>query len=167
MSTQGTAERTEAGTLARDGPVFRFLQPTARFVAEALAMCAVMCTGAFILGFAFFEGAARIGYPKFVQQAPELSIVIMAIFYALAMAVYMKLRGHSLGHNLEMSGITVAVGVVLAGAYWLGVIRPSNVRGVSTLLQLMCFPVCVPMFVLMLLRRDMYTGQAAHHVHPR
>jgi hypothetical protein len=165
MRMQGTAERQQTGTLARDGPILRVVRPAGRFVAEALAMCAVMCMGAFILGFAFFEGAARLGYPSLVPQAPELAIVIIAIFYALAMAVYMRLRGHGLGHNLEMSGVTVAVGVVLAIAYWLGAIPQSSVKGWYTLLPLMCFPVCLPMVVLMVLHRDMYTGRAGHHGH--
>jgi hypothetical protein len=80
----------------------------------------------------------------------------MAIFYALAMAIYMKLRGLSLGHNLEMSGVTVAVGVVLAGAYWLGVIQPSSVRELRT----------SPAHVLPRLPADVRTDASPpHHVH--
>jgi hypothetical protein len=146
-------------------PAVAFIRPAGRFVLELVAMCGAMCGGALILGFAFFEGAARIGYPNLVGQAPAASILILTVFYALAMAIYMGVRGHGLRHNLEMSGVTVAAGGMLAVAYLIGVIPASRVHGWSSLLPIMCAPLCLPMFLLMLIQRDMYTGRSSHHAH--
>ena len=128
-------------------------------------MCGAMCGGAFILGFAFFEGAARIGYPNLVTQAPEASILTMGIFYTLAMAVYMQVRGHGLVHNAQMSAVTLAAAGVVAIAYWAAVIPASSVHSWISLPKIMCAPLCLPMFVLMFLQRDMYTGGAHHNAH--
>lgn len=124
-----------------------------------------MCGGALIFGFAFFEGAAWIGYPNLVAQAPAVSILIMAVFYTLAMAVYMQVRGHGVSHNVVMSDVTLVAGGGVALAYSIGIIPASSVHGWSSLLKIMCGPLCLPMFLLMLIQRDMYTGRSAHHAH--
>ena len=94
-----------------------------------------MCGGALIFGFAFFEGAAWIGYPNLVAQAPAVSILIMAVFYTLAMAVYMQVRGHGVSHNVVMSDVTLVAGGGVALAYSIGIIRASSVHGWSSLLR--------------------------------
>jgi hypothetical protein len=57
-----------------------------RFLAELGGMCAVMCAGGMILSLAFFGAAARLGYPNLDRQAPEVSVLIIAVCLSLPMA---------------------------------------------------------------------------------
>ena len=95
--------------------------PTAirRFALHFIEMCVVMCAGGAALDFATFGTAAFAGYPNLVAQAPELSIVVVVANFALAMAIYMGLRGHPVRHTVEMSGSTLVGAIPLIGALWL------------------------------------------------
>src|SRR5512142_3324897 len=81
-------------------PVTRTATPAGRFLSELGGMCAVMCVGGGLLSFASFAAASGLGYPNLVQQAPELSAAIITVLLAVAMAVYMAVRGHGRRHNV-------------------------------------------------------------------
>src|SRR4026207_1910704 len=98
--------------------------PTAirRFSLHFLEMCIVMCAGGAVLNIAVFGAAMFLGYSNLVLQAPELSILIIAVDLTLAMAGYMALRGHATRHNVEMSGSTFVGGILFIGALWAGML---------------------------------------------
>ena len=94
MRTQPVERARTPVAAARKSQFSRTVTPVGRFLAELGGMCAVMCAGGSILCFAFFGIAGGLGYPNLVQQAPELSAVIIAVCLAVPMAVYMAIRGH-------------------------------------------------------------------------
>jgi hypothetical protein len=59
---------------------------------------------------AFFGGAALIGYPDLIAQAPVLSTLVLAINVSLAMGAWMRFRRHSWRPTLEMAGAPMATG---------------------------------------------------------
>jgi hypothetical protein len=150
-------------TAASNGPGSGTVTSVGRFLAELGGMCAVMCAGGGILSFASFQAASWLGYPHLVQQAPELSAVIITAYLAVSMAVYMAVRGHGRRHNLEMTGSTIGVGLVVIGLLWSGAISASGLPGWHSLFMLICGPACLIMIVEMLFSFNMYSGQAPHH----
>jgi hypothetical protein len=130
-----------------------------RFAIHFLEMCVAMCVGGAALSFAVFGLATLVGYPNLVAQAPELSIVIIAGDFSLAMAIYMALRGHAVRHNVEMSGSAVAGAIALIGALWLGMIPRTTFETWLSLAVFVCGPLCLLMLVVMLVRFDHYGGQ--------
>jgi len=146
-------------------PQAGYLRPAGRFVAEFLGMCAVMCVGGQLLSFAFFEGLRSVGYGNLAKQAPELSILAIAIALAVPMTGYMALRGHGWRHNLEMSAGTFAVAILVIGASLLSILSLSTIGRWQILFGLVCGPACVVMFLVMVRGLDMYTGRAGHQAH--
>lgn len=146
-------------------PQAGYLRPFSRFVAEFLGMCAVMCVGGQLLSFAFFEGLRSVGYGNLATQAPELSILAIAIALSVPMTAYMALRGHGWRHNLEMSVGTFAVAILVIGASLLRILSLSSIGRWQILFGLICGPACVVMFLVMLRGLDRYTGRAGHQAH--
>lgn len=144
------------------GSISGLVRPGGRFVAELLGMCAVMCVGGNLVSFAFFEGAKLLGYANLAQQAPELSILAIAVALSLPMMIYMAIRGHGWRHNLVMSAGTFAVAILLIAATWLAFVPPGFFTSWKPVFGLVCGPACAVMFVVMLFSFDMYTGRAAH-----
>lgn len=142
-------------------PIAHVVQPAGRFLAELVAMCAVMCLGGRLLTLVAFQTAAWLGSPQLAMQAPEFSAIVVAACLALPMIAYMAVRGHPHRHNLVMSGTTLAVGVVLAGLLWSGAIRGTFDS--QSLFGLVCAPACLLMIGQMLLSFPMYSGRALHH----
>lgn len=134
-----------------------------RFALHFLEMCVVMCAGGALVNLGVFGAAAWLGFPDLVRRAPELSIVIVAGDLALAMALYMALRGHPVRHNVEMSGSTVLGAIPFIGALWLGLIPQARLDDWPSLFAFMCGPLCVLMFVAMVVRFDHYGGRPGAH----
>ena len=130
-----------------------------RFAAHLMEMCVVMCAGGAVLSFAVFGAAAALGHPDLVARAPELAIAIIAADFAIAMAVYMYLRGHPVRHNVEMSGSTLVGAVPLIGMLWLGWIPQAKFESWPALFLFSCGPLCLLMFAVMLVRFDHYGGR--------
>jgi hypothetical protein len=160
MQTQQAGKTPTSGTAAWKGSIPRTVKPAGRFLAELGGMCAVMCAGGGILSFAAFELAKGLGYPNLVQQSPEFSAFIVTVCLALAMAVYMAVRGHGLRHNLEMTGSTLAVGIVVIGLLWSGAISASGLHTWRDLFSMICGPACLVMIVEMVISFGMYSGRA-------
>ena len=129
------------------------------FLLHYVEMCLAMCVGAVILSVAFFGGAALIGYPDLVLQAPIFSTLVLAINVSLPMVAWMRFRGHEWRPTLEMGGATMALGILLIAAGWLGIIP------VSDLFEWMRSLACPAMLVAMLFRLDLYTRRMSHHGH--
>jgi hypothetical protein len=156
MQAQSTAggHRTQA-----PGSVIRFLRRTGRFLVHFVEMCMAMCVGAIVLSLIFFEGAALLGYTSLPQRFPELSTLVVAFNLSVPMAIWMRIRGHDWRPTLEMSGATMAVGLLLIAAYWAGIIPKGDLLEWQTGLA------CPVMLAVMLVRLDMYGGRAGHHAH--
>lgn len=137
----------------------QFLQPAGRFALHFIEMCVAMCVGAVALSLVFFEGANLIGYPDLPDTHPLLSTFVLAINLSVPMVVWMRFRGMDWRSTLEMSGATMAAGVVLIAAAWLGFI--SNASAFDWLRSMAC-PI---MLAVMLLRFNLYSGRSGHHSH--
>jgi hypothetical protein len=149
------------GSLAAAGahhhPQQSMLSRVWRFLLHYVEMCLAMCIGGIPLNVLFFLGAAQLGYPDLIERFPELSILMIGILLALPMAAWMRFRGHDWRSNLEMSGSTIILAIVLIGAAWIGALPRSGllewIRGLA----------CPVMLIPMLLRLDLYTGHHAAH----
>jgi hypothetical protein len=145
------------GTLARTGPAAPSLTPVGRFVWHFFQMCMVMCAGAVALSVLFFGAAKLLGYTDLDQRAPELTVLVIAINLSLPMAVWMRFMGMAWRPTLEMSGSTMAVGLLLIAAYWLDLVAKSDLIPLQTSLA------CPLMLVVMLFRFRLYSGEHTHH----
>jgi hypothetical protein len=137
----------------------RILRKVGHFVLHYLEMCMACCVGGVTLGFAFFGGAALIGYPDLILQAPVFSTLMLAIIVTVPMVAWMRFRGHEWRPTLEMGGATMGVGIVLIAGGLLGLIP------VSGLFELMASLACPVMLVPMLLRLRLYSGGMDHQTH--
>lgn len=144
-------------TLSAASPL-TFTIAARRFAFHFLEMCAVMCAAGFVLDLAIFSILASLGY-DLVATAPALAIVIIAVDAAIAMAVYMYVRGHPLQHNIEMSGSGVAGIVPLTAMLWLGWIPAASLTSWNRLFTFACGPICLLMFVAMVARFEHYGGR--------
>jgi hypothetical protein len=125
-----------------------------------------MCVGGIALSLAFFQGAALLAYPTFFEQHREISILVLGINWALAMGIYMAVRGHPWRHNLEMSSTAVVVALILIAAYaWFGFALKTNAPGWFGQFLIQCGPTCALMGADMLFRFKHYAGGADHHAH--
>jgi hypothetical protein len=92
---------------------------------------------------------------------PDLALLLLALTLTLPMSAWMLFRGMSWRMTLEMAGAAFGVAVLLiAGA-------ASGVLGQSALgltVGQFCGLSCAAMLGVMLLRLDMYTGRAPHHM---
>jgi hypothetical protein len=123
-------------------------------------MCLPGCLGALILSIAFFGGAALIGYPDLVGQAPVFSTMVLTINFTLPMVAWMSFRHRELRPTLEMAGVSMGLGVVLIAMGLLGLIPLSDIFEWEASL---C---CPAMLVPMLFRHKLYTGGMVHKVPP-
>jgi hypothetical protein len=156
MTTHLNDQRTQESVPARDGAIAGYLKPAGRFVVHLLEMCGVMCLGAIVLSVLFFGAAGLLGYTDLPGRAPELSVLVIAINLSLPMAAWMRFRGMQWRPTLEMSGSTMAVGLLLILAYWLDVVAKGSLVEIQTSLA------CPLMLAVMLLRFRLYAGHAGH-----
>jgi hypothetical protein len=96
---------------------------------------------------------------------PELAILVGAVSMAVAMAAWMGYRHHPVAHIWEMSGATLAVGILLSSAFWIGAFPESSVAGWYVAHAFLCGPACLAMVLAMLLHFDHYSGRATHQAH--
>lgn len=151
-------EQNATGTFSTpvyQGPPSRLSQ-IGHFIWHFVQMCLACCIGGFTLCFLFFGGAALIGYPDLIQQAPSLSTLVIAILVALPMAAWMRFRGMEWRPTLEMAAAPIVLGVLLITLSWLGIIPKSSL--IEWLTRLACPVMLIPM----LLRLDLYTGRKGY-----
>lgn len=166
MQAQPTLETSQQSIAAGDGAVLRYVRPAGRFVLQFVQMCAVMCAGGIALDLIFFGGLALAGNSSFFQENRELSILIVGINWAIAMGVWMAVRGHPWRHNIEMSSTSVITAVLLIGAYWwFGFAPATSTPGWFGQVMFQCGPTCALMGAYMLVNYKHYTGSAGQHGH--
>ena len=89
-------------------------------------------------------------------------MLITAVLITAPMAGWMRYRGMAWRPILEMSAVSVGLGVVLAVLGAVGVLSPAAIRGWAFAF---CGPACLLMLPVMLLRLDLYTGRTGAHAH--
>jgi hypothetical protein len=165
MQAQPTIETSARSTAARDSWAQRF-GPVARFALQFVEMCAAMCVGGIALDLAVFQGLALVGYPHFFQENREISILILGVNFAVAMAAWMAVRRHPWRHNIEMSSTAVVAAVLLiAAGWWFGFAPSTTIPGWFGQVAFQCAPSCALMGAYMLFRYKHYSRSADHHAH--
>jgi deazaflavin-dependent oxidoreductase (nitroreductase family) len=117
----------------------------------------VMCAGAIGLSALFFGTAGLLGYTNLPQQAPELTVLVIAINLSLPMAAWMRFRGMAWRPTVEMSGSTMVFGLLLIAAYWMDLIAKDSLVEVQT------SAACPLMVGVMLFRPGLYASHHAGH----
>ena len=154
MHTPVITHRAHAGSPA-DHVGLHALQPIGRFLLHLLEMCMVMCAGAIVLSVLFFGTASLMGFTNLPQQAPELSVLVIALNLSLPMAAWMRFRGMAWRPTLEMSGATMVFGMLLIAAYWMDLVAKDG------LIELQTSAACPLMLLVMLFRPRLYSSH--HH----
>jgi hypothetical protein len=132
------------------------------FAQHFLEMCVSMCVvGTPVVLLLFVAGPGAIGYPDPRLQFPELSLLTIAVIYALPMVAWVRYRGMEWRPIVDMGGATIAVGVVLVALAWAGVLSDAGLRDYAS--PKFCGPACAVMFLAMLPRIGMYAGRTGHH----
>jgi energy-converting hydrogenase Eha subunit A len=122
-------------------------------------VCIACCVGGVTLGFAFFGGAALLGYPDLILKAPFFSTLVLAIILTVPMVAWMRFRHHGWRPSLEMGAATMGLGIVVIAAGALGLVP------VSGMFEWVASLACPVMLVPMLLRLNLYTGGMNHQAH--
>jgi hypothetical protein len=146
-------------TTTKRTPPRTFLRKVGHFLWHYLQMCMACCLGGVTLGFAFFGGAALIGYPDLILKAPFFSTLVLAIVLTVPMVAWMRFRHHEWRPTLEMGSATMGLGIVLIALGAFGLVP------VSGMFEWVASLACPVMLIPMLLRLNLYTGAMDHHAH--
>ena len=136
---------------------------TWNFARHFLEMCVAMCVGGAILNYAVFTGIAGLsGTENLRAMYAELSLVVIAILLTAPMAAWMLYRGMPWRPTLEMSAVALGLAIFIIAAAWLGAV-PESALQIS--FGRFCGIACAGMFITMLFRLDLYTGNHGHRSH--
>ncbi|GAA4011515.1 hypothetical protein GCM10022247_37430 [Allokutzneria multivorans] len=113
----------------------------ARFVGHYVEMIAAMIIGMIAL--------APV-WPDAWTARPDANAIIMATDMTVAMALWMRVRGHSWPRTLEMSAVMYVPFVIMLAPYWLGLLSGSALMIIG---HVVMFPL---MLVAMVWRRGDY-----------
>jgi hypothetical protein len=129
-------------------PAFTF----ARHYAE---MVVAMLLGMFVLGGigAVLLGAVGVDTGSWHDDAPALMLGSMAVTMSVPMVAWMRYRGHGWAPCWEMTASMVVPSVAAIALLWGGVVEDSG--ALMAIQHATMFPA---MLLVMLLRRDEYTG---------
>ena len=146
-------------TTTKRAPPRTFLRKVGHFLWHYVQMCMACCVGGVTLGIAFFGGAALLGYPDLIVQAPVLSTLVLGIILTVPMVAWMRFRHHGWRPTLEMGSATMGLGIVMIVLGMVGLVP------VSGMFEWMTRLACPVMLIPMLMRLNLYTGGMDHHAH--
>lgn len=127
-----------------------------RFGRHYLEMVVAMVIGMVVLGMLESVAFDALGRSS-VLDRPDVDALVMATNMTVAMAGWMRFRGHAKAPTAEMAAAMYLPFVVLLVPLWLGAISEDTLLVAGHMLMLPA------MAAAMLLRRDEYTH--AHHGH--
>jgi hypothetical protein len=93
-------------------------------------------------------------------DAPAVMLIAMTRAMTVPMVAWMRYRGHSWRPSMEMAASMVVPTLALLALLWTGLMTDS-----ATLMAVLHAVMLPSMLVVMLLRRDEYTGHHAHALH--
>ncbi len=125
-----------------------------RFLRHYLEMVLAMAVGMVALGMPEYAAVDALGWSAAADR-PDLAVMVMATNMAVAMAGWMRFRGHDWASVVEMAAAMYLPFVILLGPLWLGAISEDTLFLAGHVLMLPA------MAAAMLRRRDEYTH--AHH----
>jgi hypothetical protein len=146
-------------TTTKRAPTKTFLRKVGHFILHYLEMCLACCVGGVTLGVAFFGGAAFVGFPDLIVEAPYFSTLMLAIILTVPMVAWMRFRHHGWRPSLEMGAATMGLGIIVTVLGTLGLVS------VSGMFEWVASLACPVMLVPMLLRVRLYTGSMNHRTH--
>lgn len=153
------ARRADQSTTGA-GVVATAARPVGRFLLHVAEMCVVMCAGGILLSVLFFQTAVWLGYANLPDTAPALSVLVIAVNLSVPMAAWMRFRGMGWRPTLEMTVPTMATGLLLVVAYWMGIVLKDSLIPIQTSLA------CPVMILVMLMRFGLYSApHTAQHRH--
>jgi hypothetical protein len=119
-------------------------------------MCLPMCIGFAFGDLVFFWATGLFGYSEPFTELPELSVLVVTFTMTAPMAAWMLVRGMPRWATAEMSAVMPVLATALLMLGWLAIVPKSQ-------LALLEHGLMMPaMLVPMLVRLDLYTGQAQH-----
>ena len=125
-----------------------------RFLRHYLEMIMAMVVGMVVLGAAEAMLLERVGWAETLTR-PETDVLIMATNMIVAMAAWMRFRGHGWAAIAEMAVGMYLPFVVLFVPLWLGLLSPTGLMVLGHALMLFA------MAAVMWRRRDAYASY--HH----
>lgn len=145
---------------AHTAPVAGLIASGGYFLLHYLEMCVVMCAGGIAVLSALLRWASPLlGFSSLKAQLPELATLLLAVWLAAVMILWMRLRGHDWRSTLEMASTSIVAFPLLIGAASLGLIARGELFGLE------CGLACVFMVVPMLLSLNHYAGPHTAHAH--
>ena len=134
---------------------------TVHFIRHYAEMLIAMFLGMFLLGGALAAALAVVGVDvgSWRNDAPELLLLGMAFTMSAPMVAWMRHRGHGWTPAWEMTAAMFVPSVAAIALLWAGAVEDSG-----TLLAIQHIAMFPAMLVVMLARRDEYTGHPGHAV---
>jgi flagellar biosynthetic protein FliP len=121
-------------------------------------MVLAMVVGMVVLGMVTRMICAALGNSEFFVDHPGLRAPLMTLNMTVAMALWMRHRGHGWGATAEMSAAMFVPLAVLIGPFLVGAISGNVLLGAMHLLMIPA------MVIAMLHRRDEYAHDHRRHV---
>ena len=147
-------------THAHDHRIRNSASKVGRFIRHFLEMLLAMMAGMAILNLLGNLIPASSSYAAAFRSGTNLYAIMMAVFMTVPMVAWMIVRGHGWRHSAQMAfamfapvAVTTVLRLLGADAYlpWLG-----NASHMGMFLG---------MLIVMLYRREHYTGKAGHSAH--
>ncbi|MGH3910006.1 MAG: hypothetical protein ACRDRM_04160 [Pseudonocardiaceae bacterium] len=142
--------------IRRTAPATPRREQLLRFIRHFLEMVVAMVAGMMVLGPARTLIVAPLGWSDLFDR-PELHALAMAADMTVAMALWMRYRGHSWISIAEMATAMVLPFVILFVPLWAGVLSGETLLVLGHVLMLPA------MVIAMLYRRSEYTQDRRSH----
>ena len=144
-------------TITRRVPGLR--GPTGHFIRHYVEMLIAMFLGMFVLGTPAVAALSAVGmsWAELRADAPTLLLLGMATTMTVPMVGWMRYRRHGWRPSMEMAASMFVPTFAVLALLWTGV-----VADIDTLLVIEHVAMLPSMLAAMLLRRDEYSGHAAH-----
>ena len=125
---------------------------SAQFFRHLAEMYGAMIVGMIVLGPLYQVLMRQLGYPDPTRTLPELSALVAAFSMTVPMVAWMRYRGHSWRSSAEMAAVMFGPAIALIALSGVGAISSAAIEPLTHAFM------CPGMLVLMIIRRNEYTG---------